>query len=71
MVATAILCHRGMESAAASHFKRARQHGASLQELLEAVEAMFIPGGAPTLGTGLLALMKVIEEEQKDKNGAK
>lgn len=65
LVCTAILCFRGMEDAAAVHFKRARKHGATMHELLEAVETMFIPGGAPTMGAGLLALMKVIDEEQK------
>lgn len=71
LVCTAILCFRGMEGAAAEHFKRARKNGATMQELLDAVESMMIPGGAPTLGTGLLALMKVVEEEQKQTEASK
>jgi alkylhydroperoxidase/carboxymuconolactone decarboxylase family protein YurZ len=70
LVCIAILCHRGMEGAAADHAKRALKNGATMQELLEAIETMIIPGGAPTFGCGLLALMKVVEDEKKEKEKA-
>ena len=67
LVAIAILAHRGNTDAVYSHCKRALENGATKQELLEAVEAMIIPGGAPTFGTGLYALMRIEEEEKKEK----
>ncbi len=70
LVCMAILCHRGMEGAVEVHAKRALKYGATMQELLEAIETMIIPGGAPTFGTGLLALMKIVEDEKKEKEKA-
>lgn len=67
LVFLAILCHRGAERAAYSHCKRALANGATMLELLEAVETMLIAGGAPTFATGLGALMKIIEEENGNK----
>ena len=67
LIFIAILCHRGAERAAYNHCKRALQNGASMLELLEAVETMLIAGGAPTFGTGLSALMKIVEEENEKK----
>jgi len=43
------------------------KHGATKQELIETLETAMIPGGAPTLGTGLKALMKIEDEEEKAK----
>jgi alkylhydroperoxidase/carboxymuconolactone decarboxylase family protein YurZ len=67
LIFIAILCHRGAERAAYNHCKRALQNGASMLELLEAVETMLIAGGAPTFGTGLSVLMKIVEEENEKK----
>ena len=67
-VAIAILAFRGQEDAVYLHAKRALRLGATKQELLEAMEAMVLPGGAPTFGTGLLALMRIEEEEKKVSN---
>jgi AhpD family alkylhydroperoxidase len=63
LIAIAILAFRGSGDAVYEHMKRALRHGATKQELLEAVETTLIPGGAPTYATGLKALMR-IEEEQ-------
>jgi alkylhydroperoxidase/carboxymuconolactone decarboxylase family protein YurZ len=67
LVAIGILCFRQREDGVYEHMKRALRHGATKQELLEAVETTLIPGGAPTFSTGLRALMKIEEEEKKGK----
>jgi AhpD family alkylhydroperoxidase len=67
LVAMAILAYRGLTDAVYEHGKRALRHGATKQELLEAIETMIVPGGAPTFGTGLRALMMIEDEEKKNK----
>ncbi len=67
LIAMALLAYRGLTDAVFEHGKRALKHGATKQELLEAVETMIIPGGAPTFATGLQALMRIEEEEKKGK----
>jgi 4-carboxymuconolactone decarboxylase len=64
-VAIGILAYRGNDAACYNHVKRALELGATKQELLEAIEATIVPGGTPTFGAGLRALMKVEEEEKK------
>ncbi len=65
LIAIGILAFRGGEGGVYEHMKRALKHGATKQELMETLETAMIPGGAPTLGTGLKALMKIEEEEAK------
>ena len=67
-IAIAILAFRGQENGVYLHAKRALKLGATKQELLEAIETTLIPGGAPTFGTGLSALMRIEEEEKKAGN---
>jgi AhpD family alkylhydroperoxidase len=67
LVAIGILAYRGLEGGVYEHMKRALRHGATKQELLEAVETSIVPGGAPTFATGLQALMRIEEEEKKAK----
>ena len=67
LVCIGILAHRGFEDICVSHIKRALKFGATKQEILDAIETTIIPGGAPTFGVGLNALMKVEEEEKKAK----
>jgi AhpD family alkylhydroperoxidase len=67
LVAIAILAHQGRETGVYLHMKRAMEHGATKQELMEACETMIIPGGGPTFDTGIRALMRIEEEEQKKK----
>jgi alkylhydroperoxidase/carboxymuconolactone decarboxylase family protein YurZ len=67
LVALGILCYRGLTDAAYEHSKRAIRHGATKQELMEAIETMIVPGGAPTFATGLAALMKIEEDDKKAK----
>ena len=65
LIAMAILAFRGQENAVYLHAKRALRHGATKQELLEAIETTIIQGGVPTFGVGLSALMRIEEEEKK------
>ena len=65
LVAISILAFRGLTDAVYEHSKRALQNGLTKRELMEAVETMIIPGGAPTFATGLSALMRIEEEEKK------
>src|SRR5712692_5888300 len=39
--------------------RRAVEHGATKRELLEAIQAAAVPGGGPTLSTGVQALMEL------------
>ena len=66
-VAIGILAYRGNDAACYNHVKRALRLGATKQEVLEAIEATIVPGGTPTFGAGLRALMRVEEEEKKEK----
>ncbi len=66
-VAMAILAYRGRTEAVYEHAKRALRLGATKAELLEVFETAMLPGGAPTLTTGLQALMRIESEEKQNK----
>jgi len=57
MVIIGILAFRGRLEGVTAHMRRAIQHGATKRELLEAVQAAGVPGGGPTLSTGVQAIM--------------
>src|SRR5712664_582241 len=59
MVIIGILAFRGREDGVVTHMRRAIQHGATKRELLEAIEAAAVPGGGPTLSSGVQALMQI------------
>jgi len=59
MVIIGILAFRGREDGVVAHMRRAVQHGATKRELLEAIQAAAVPGGGPTLSTGVQALMEL------------
>ena len=42
-----------------AHMRRAVAHGTTKRELLEAVQAAAVPGGGPTISTGVQALMEL------------
>jgi AhpD family alkylhydroperoxidase len=67
LVAIAILAYRGRDTGVYLHMKRAIEHGATKEELMEAVETMIIPGGGPSFDCGIRALMKIAEEEKTKK----
>lgn len=71
LIVIAILAFRGSESGVYEHIKRALKHGATEQEVFEALETAIIPGGGPTFGTGLRALMRIEEEEETKQNEKK
>jgi alkylhydroperoxidase/carboxymuconolactone decarboxylase family protein YurZ len=62
MVIIGILAFRGRDDGIVAQMRRAVEHGATKRELLEAVESAALPGGGPTLGSGVQALMKLEEE---------
>jgi AhpD family alkylhydroperoxidase len=59
MVIIGILAFRGREDGVVAHMRRAVAHGATKRELLEAIQAAAVPGGGPTLSTGVQALMEL------------
>jgi alkylhydroperoxidase/carboxymuconolactone decarboxylase family protein YurZ len=59
MVIVGILAFRGREDGVVAHMRRAVEHGATRRELLEAIQAAAVPGGGPTLSTGVQALMEL------------
>ncbi len=50
-----------------NHIHQAFEHGATEQEILEAVELVIFPGGSPSFNAGIKALMAVIEERGENK----
>src|SRR2546423_14216527 len=62
MVIIGILAYRGREDGVVTHMRRAIQHGATKRELLEAIESAAVPGGGPTLRTGVQAPMQLDHE---------
>jgi len=66
-VAIAVLASRQCDNGVYEHMKRALKHGATKQELLEAIETTIIPGGGPTFDSGIRALMRIVEEEKGKK----
>lgn len=67
-VAMAILAYKGRTEAVYEHAKRALRLGATKEELLEVFQTAMLPGGVPTLTTGLQALMRIENEEEKRKS---
>ena len=62
MVILGILMYRGRQDGVVAHMKRAINHGATKRELLEAVYAAAVPGGGPTLSSGVQALAQLDAE---------
>ena len=60
MVILGILMFRGgSQEGLQAHMRRAIEHGATKRELLEAVYAAAVPGGGPTLSSGVKTLMEL------------
>jgi alkylhydroperoxidase/carboxymuconolactone decarboxylase family protein YurZ len=55
ILGAAILCYRGYPTAG-FHFRRAIVHGATMREILEAVQCVALSGGSPTLHFALAQL---------------
>jgi alkylhydroperoxidase/carboxymuconolactone decarboxylase family protein YurZ len=57
-IAIAVLSHRGLPANnIIAHIRRAMDHGASRQEILEVIETTINVGGSPTFFIGLNALL--------------
>ena len=65
LIAIGILAFRGREAGVYEHIRRALNHGATKQEVLEALETAMIAGGNPTFNLGVTALLKIEEEDKK------
>jgi alkylhydroperoxidase/carboxymuconolactone decarboxylase family protein YurZ len=59
MVIIGILAFRGRDEGVIAHMRRAVEHGATKRELLEAIQAAAVPGGGPTLSSGVQGLMRL------------
>jgi alkylhydroperoxidase/carboxymuconolactone decarboxylase family protein YurZ len=59
MIIIGILAFRGRQDGVVAHMRRAIEHGATKRELLEAIQSAAVPGGGPTLSSGLQALMEL------------
>ena len=62
MVIIGILAFRGRDDGVVAHMRRAVEHGATKRELLEAVYAAAVPGGGPTLSSGVQGIMQLEKE---------
>ena len=62
MVIIGILAFRGRDEGVVTHMRRAVEHGATKREMLEAVYAAAVPGGGPTLSSGVQAIMQLERE---------
>lgn len=62
MVIIGILAFRGRHDGIVAHMRRAIEHGATKRELLEAVQSAAVPGGGPTLSSGVRALMQLEQD---------
>ena len=62
MVIIGILAFRGRDDGVVTHMRRAVEHGATKRELLEAIQAAAVPGGGPTLSSGVKGLMQLEAE---------
>ncbi len=72
LVALGILAFRGAGAdAIANHIRRAVRHGATPAEVLGALEATIVPGGAVTFLNGIRGLARVHEKTRDRRNGAK
>lgn len=72
LVVVGILAFRGAEpEAIANHIRRALRHGATRGEVLGALEAAIIPGGAITFLHGIRGLARVQRMTRNSRNGAR
>ena len=59
MIMTGILAFTGRKEGAIAHLKRAIEHGATRQELVEAGQSAGVPGGGITLGLWMQILQEL------------
>lgn len=65
LIVVGVLCFRAAsQDAVRTHMRRALALGATRREILEALEAAMVPGGAPTLIYGVGVLMQLDDSEK-------
>jgi|SRR5688572_20963723 len=62
MIVIGILASRGLQYGVAAHMRRAVEHGATRQELFEALKAAHVPGGGVAYSVGIRALQELENE---------
>jgi AhpD family alkylhydroperoxidase len=62
MVVIGVLASQGIQYGVEAHMRRALQHGATKEELFEAVKAAALPGGGVAYSVGIRALQKLDQE---------
>lgn len=66
LIRIVLFANRGLTSTLVAHMRKAIDLGATVEEILEALEAAVLPSGAPTLFVGMEALMQVQQEDAPD-----
>ena len=62
MVVIGVLASRGLQYGVAAHMRRALEHGATKEELFEAIKAAAVPGGGVAYSVGVRALQELEQD---------
>jgi alkylhydroperoxidase/carboxymuconolactone decarboxylase family protein YurZ len=62
LIALGILAFRNRGEGVRDHIKRAIRLGATQREILDAIETIIVPGGAPTMHCALQGLSEALDE---------
>ncbi len=62
LVVIGVLASRGLQYGVAAHMRRAIDHGATKEELFEAIKAAAVPGGGVAYSVGVRALQALDQE---------
>lgn len=65
LIAIVLLAQRGSSDGLRTHMRRALTHGATKQEIFEALQVAIVPSGAPTFLNGLRVLRSLDDEDAK------
>lgn len=65
LILIAVLCAQRDHASAKTQIKRALRLGATKEEVIEAIEMAYLPGGAPTLIHGIKALIDALKESSQ------
>ena len=62
LVVIGVLASRGLQYGVAAHMRRAIEHGATKEELFEAIKAAAVPGGGVAYSVGVRALQELEQD---------
>lgn len=62
LVVIGVLASRGLQYGVAAHMRRALAHGATKDELFDAIKAAAVPGGGVAYSVGVRALKQLADE---------